>query len=193
VRQGATWKAASHLSSLSDVQPVRCPVTWGRRLGVWRSGCPLSTRPASRGRPPIWRPLVQRPALCCPPRPSGRVRLVPPQAVALGTKPVRRATVTTERVEVAVGCRAVRRLGRRPSRPGAGDAAELARWSVGPVADPGPGRCGRRRVPAARPGRPGRLAERPSLVAALWNGSSCSVRLSHLPRGRRPVLGGRPQ
>jgi hypothetical protein len=52
----------------------------------------------------------------------------------------------------------------------AGDATEVARgrWGVG--GGPGRVRCGRwrPRLPAARPGRPGRRAERPWLAAALW-------------------------
>jgi hypothetical protein len=61
----------------SGVQPVRCPVTWGRRPG---SSGPAVRRPAVRCPtvwcPAVWRPPVQRPAGCCPPRRSGRVRLV---------------------------------------------------------------------------------------------------------------------
>jgi hypothetical protein len=69
---------------------VRCPVTWGRRPGVRRSGPLLSTRPVSG----LWCPPGQSPAGCCPlvrcpagwcpPRRSGRVRLLPSRAVALG-------------------------------------------------------------------------------------------------------------
>ena len=50
---------------------------------------------------------------------------------------VRRAPLTTGTSQVLVGCRAVERLGRRPSSLDAGGATELACWSAGvSVADP---------------------------------------------------------
>jgi hypothetical protein len=121
--------------SPSGVQPVRCPVTWGRRPGS--------------GGPDGWCPPVQRPALRCPPvrcpplrcpaclvsAPSVRTRPSPPtsgggvgdQAGAAGHPSPQ------EPVEVLVGCRAVERLGRRPSRPGGRatlPGSRVGQWGV---------------------------------------------------------------
>jgi hypothetical protein len=149
---------------------VWCPASWVHRPGIRRSGRLPST---------VWCPAV-----CCPPRLSGRVQLVPP-------RPVRQATVTTGTVEVPVGCRAVERLGRRPSRPGAGAAAEPARWSVGVGGEPcrGSGRATAATRDAERPGRPGRRAERPSLWRRCGTGAGCRARWPRLPRGCRPRVG----
>jgi hypothetical protein len=132
----------------SGVQPVRCPVTWVRRPGVRRSGRLRSTRPVSSPlvstRPASSR-LVSAPSvqMCpSPPIPGGGV----------GPRSVRRAPVTTGTGRVPLGCRAVERFGRRPSRPGRERCCRLACWSAGAwVADPGPGWVRRRRVPAERP------------------------------------------
>jgi hypothetical protein len=67
----------------SGCPAVRCPVTWGRRPERPAVGRLLSTRPASSR-------LLSIPCGVQPsgvrPRPSGRVRILPPQAVALGTQ-----------------------------------------------------------------------------------------------------------
>ena len=112
---------------------------------------------SSSGGPAVWCPPVQRPALWCPSRRSGRlvstrpvssrlvsarrsgrVRLVPPQAVALETRSRRPGDRDHRNGARSVGGRAVGRFGRRPRRPGAGDAAEVARWPVGVGDGPGP-------------------------------------------------------
>jgi hypothetical protein len=73
-----------------------------------------------------------------------------------------------ERVEVAVGGRAVEQPGRRPRE--AWTRTTLPRPRVGQRGRRRPGRAvlGRRRLTADRPGRPGRRAGRPWLAAALW-------------------------
>jgi hypothetical protein len=96
------------------------------------------------------------PVVCCPPvrcPPSG---VHPSSLQPAGVRPVgldasvfsrterwrwprsvRRAPLTTGTSQVLVGCRAVERLGRRPSSLDAGGATELACWSAGvSVADP---------------------------------------------------------
>jgi hypothetical protein len=102
---------------LSGVQPVRCPVTWGRRPGVRRSGRLLSTRPMSS---PLMstRPVSSR-LVSAPVGPDASVsshtgRWRWDQAGAAGQPSPQ------EPVEVPVGCRAVERLGRRPRRLGGG-------------------------------------------------------------------------
>jgi hypothetical protein len=61
----------------SGCPAVRYPVTWGRRPEVRRLAVCC---------PPIQRPAVWCPAVWCLPRLSGRVRLLPPQAVVLGPR-----------------------------------------------------------------------------------------------------------
>jgi hypothetical protein len=100
-------------SGVQRVQPVRCPA--------------------------VWCLPVQRPAGCCPPRPSGRVHLVPPQAVALGTRSRRRATCTTGTSRGPGGCHVVERLGRRPSRPTGRRRCRGHALVSGVSAGPGPG------------------------------------------------------
>jgi hypothetical protein len=63
-----------------------------------------------------------------------RVRLVPPQAVALGTRSLRRATCTTATVESRRAATASSGSVDDPAGPDAGDAAGVARWSVGSLA-----------------------------------------------------------
>jgi hypothetical protein len=153
-----------------------CPAVWclarpvsspsvsghlGSSSGVRRSGRLLSTRPAS-GR------LLFRPC------PSGRVRLVPRQAVALGPGRCGGATFTTGTGRGPGGLPR-----RRAARSTAGEAwtratlprARVGQWGVG--GGPGRVRFGRRqpRLTAARPGRPGRRAERPWMAAARGHGS----------------------
>jgi hypothetical protein len=131
---------ARPVSSPSGVQPVRCPVTWVRRPG---SSGPTVRCPAVRCPtvwcPAVWRPPVQRPDGWCPPRRSGRVRLVLHQTVALG-QVAAAASVTTGTGRAPVGCRAVGRLGRRPRGRGRGRRWRVVRWSVGVGGGSGPGR-----------------------------------------------------
>jgi hypothetical protein len=134
-------------SGPSGVRPVRCPARpvsgpsgvsrpvsghLGSSSGVRRSGRLVS---------PVQRPALRCPPLRCPPlrcpaclvsAPSVRTRPSPPtsgggvgdQAGAAGHPSPQ------EPVEVLVGCRAVERLGRRPSRPGG--RATLPGSRVGP-------------------------------------------------------------
>jgi hypothetical protein len=167
----------------------RCP-SWGvhpsrcRRPG---SGCPV--RPvsgslgSSRVRPSAVHPSSVQPSAVRP-RPSGRVRLVPCQVVALATRPVRRATVTTGSGRGPCG---------RPRRRAARSTAEQA-WGrrcrgralgsrdVG--GRPGPGWV----RAAARTRRATRRA-RPTCGAPVAGGA----RWPRLPHSCRPVLGGRPR
>jgi hypothetical protein len=154
--------------SPSGVQPVRCPVTWVRRAGsggpaVW---CPPVQRPA------VWCPPVQRPALWCP---------APVRPDASVSSHLRRwrwgpdgcggATCTTGTGRGPGGCRAVRAArSTAEAWMTAGDATEVARWSVGCRRRTRPGWVRAVAAALARcpPGRPGRRAERPWLAAALW-------------------------
>jgi hypothetical protein len=98
--------SSPHLvSSVSGVQPVRCPAV----------RCP----------PVRWS------AGCCPPRPSGRVRLIPPRAVAFGTRSRRRGDRHHRN-----GSRSLWLPRRRAARSTAQEAWGRAtlprsRWSVG--------------------------------------------------------------
>jgi hypothetical protein len=148
------------------VQSVRCPVTWSRP----GSGRLLST-------PSSVQPSAVRP------RPSGRVRLVPRQVVALAARPVRRATVTTGSGRGPCG---------RPRRRAARSTAEQpwGRRCRGRALDsrdvggrPGPGWV----RAAARTRRATRRA-RPACRAPVAGGA----RWPRLPHSCRPVLGGRP-
>jgi hypothetical protein len=151
-------------------------------LGRLLSTRPLSTRPVST------RPLSSRPVSA----PSGRVRLLPPQTVAVGPGRGGRATVITGTGGGPWGCRAVDgSINGRGGRD-AGDAAKVAVAGGRSVADPGRrGGCGpwRPRLPAERPGRPGRGAERPSRAAALWAREQAAARGGRMPRGCRPRAG----
>jgi hypothetical protein len=97
---------------------VRCPVTRVRRPG---SGCPTGCCPPVRC-PALCCPPVQRPAAWCPPlHRSGRVRLLPPPAVAVGTRsrrPGNRHHRNGSRSPWAAA--ALERLSRRPSSPDGG-------------------------------------------------------------------------
>jgi hypothetical protein len=134
----------------SGCPAVRCPVTWGRRPERPAVGRLLSTRPASSRLLSI--PCGVQPSGVCP-RPSGRVRILPPQAVALGTQ--------VEEAET------------RATLPTSGWSGG-GRWRTRAA---GLGGCGRRpRLPAERPGRPGRRAERPSQAAARWAREQAAAR-----------------
>jgi hypothetical protein len=157
--------------------PVRCPVAW-------------VCRPGSGVRPSGVRP-VRCPAVWCPPRPSGRVRLVPIRRWRLGTGRCGKATRTTGTGPGPLWAAASSSgSGRRPSRPGRGRRRRGHAWSAGlSMADPGRVGCGRR----------------PGLTLASWAGQAGvrsarrrrlrgghGRRLPHRPRGCRPGLGGRP-
>ena len=165
-------RSSRQVSSPSGVQPS----------GVQPSGVRSSSR-------------VQGPAGCCPPVqpsgvhpssvqppavhpcPSGRVRLLPHQAVVLGTRPARWGHRHHRN-----GARSL--WAAAPSgdpvdgRAGLGRAtlprSHVGQWRVGG----GPGRLGEAAAaldPAERPGGPGRRAERPWLAAALWARPRCVV------------------
>jgi hypothetical protein len=72
--------------------------------------------------------------------------------------------VTIGSGRVPVGCRILERLDGRPSRAGRGRRCpgRVGRWGVGAGSGPGWGRRRPPRLPAERPGRPGRRAEHPS-------------------------------
>jgi hypothetical protein len=124
----------------SGVQPVRCPVTWVRRPGSGGPDGLVSTRPAS-SRPASSRPVSSRPvSASVGPDASGsshtgRWRWGPDECGG--------ATCTTGTGRGPGGLPRRRAARASASRPGAGDAAEVARWSVGSLAA-GPGwvRCG---------------------------------------------------
>jgi hypothetical protein len=110
---------------------IRCPVAWGRRPGsgvrpaaVHPSSRLVSTRPASSR-------LLSTPVRpdASPPTPGGGVG---DQTGAAGPPSPQ------ERGEVPVGCRAVGRPGRRPSRPGRATLprSHVGQWRVG--GGPGP-------------------------------------------------------
>jgi hypothetical protein len=158
-------RSSRPVSSPSGVQPVRCPVTWVRRPGVRRSGHLLSSRPVSG----LWCPAVRCPAGWCPCRRSGpsvsshpgRWRWAQVGAAGIrhhgngsgpGGLPRRCAARSTAE---GAGTRAVlpgSRVGQRGlgwrTRAGLGTAAARARCAAS---------------------RPGRRAERPWPVAALWH------------------------
>jgi hypothetical protein len=171
------------VSSASSVQPVRCPVTRVRRPGpgVRTDGVHPSGVP---------------PAAVHPVRPDASVSSHP-RRWRWGPGRCGGAPCPQERVEVPVGGRALQWLGRGPSRPGRGrgcrDRAWVSRCRWRTRAGPGAG--GRRpRLPAERPGRPGRRAERPSLAAALWAREQAPARGCCTGRvAGVPGLGGRPR
>ena len=139
--------------------------------GVRRSGRLLSTRPVSSH-------LLSAPSVRSHPSP-------PTSGDGVGTRSRRPGNPHHSNGRGPCGCRPVGRLGRRPRSPRAGDAAEVARWSVGvSVADPG-------RVGA---GGGGRRAERPVAGGgAVGRGAGPGASWPHRPRGCRPRAGGRPR
>jgi hypothetical protein len=164
VRGPAVRTAGVHPSSvqLSGVHPSvstrRCPPVRCPPVGVQPVWCPacLVSAPSVRTRP-------------SPPTSGGGVG---DQAGAAGHPSPQ------EPVEVLVGCRAVERLGRRPSRPGGGRRCRGRALVSGESLAAWPGWVRRPRVPAARPGRPGRRAERRWLAARVA-----------APAGWLPLLG----
>jgi hypothetical protein len=111
----------------SGCPAVWCPVTWGRRPESPAVGRLLSARPASGCL------LSTRAVSSCPvsARPSGRVRLLPPQAVASGPGRAGRATVTTGTGGGPGGCRAVDGSIDGRGGPGRVRRCPRSRWSVG--------------------------------------------------------------
>ena len=171
--------------------------------GIRRSGRLVSTRPASSPllstRPASTRP-VSSPLLSAPVGPvaSGRVRLLPPPAVAVGTRSRRQATLTT-----ATGSRILWRPHRRAAGSpaeepwGTGGAAELARWSAEvSAADPGQGWV---RVAAAAHARCAARQARPAcgvFVAggyAVGRGAGPGASWPQRPGRCRPRVGWRPR
>jgi hypothetical protein len=161
--------------------PVRCPPV--QCPAVWCPACPASTRPVSgrlvSGRLVSTRLVSTRSVVSrLLSAPSVRTRPShPTSAVALWTRSVRLATCTTGTGRGPGGRHAVERLGRRPSRPGRGEVAGVARWSVGSVADPGRVGCGRRpRFPRWGTRRGWPACGAPSLTAALWAREQAAAR-----------------
>jgi hypothetical protein len=166
----------------SGCPAVRCPASpvfghLGSLSGVRLSGPsavhPSSVQPSGVHRPvsTVRCPTVRCPTVCCPPvgpdasvsSHTGRGRW--DQAGAAG------ATVTAGSGRGPGGGRAVEPLGRRPSRLGAATlprshVGQWGRWGLA-----GWVRAGRPRVPAERPGRPGRRAEHLSLRLRCGRGS----------------------
>jgi hypothetical protein len=148
-RPGRHCQDANHGVGRRAVSSIGCPPIWCRcpgsggpavryparpvsghlssSPGVRRSGRLLSTRPVSSPlvstRPASSR-LVSAPSVRC-------VRLLPYRAAALGPGRCGGVPVTTGTGRVPVGCRAVERFGRRPSRPGRERCCRLACWSAG--------------------------------------------------------------
>jgi hypothetical protein len=164
----------ARLSGPSGVRSARCPVTWVRRPG---SGVrPSSVRP------------VRCPAVWGRPRPSGRVRLVPHQAVAFGDRPCGKATRTTGTGPGPVGCRVVERLG-STAEPAQTPATPPRSPMVGglSVADPGRVGCGRRpRLTLASRARQAGVRSARRRRLRQGTGGGRSARLPHRPRGCRP-------
>ena len=138
------------------------------------SGIRLSSRPVSGhlgwsssgsgARPSAVPPSGVRPCGVCP-RPSGRVRILPRSGGGVGNSGrAGRTTVTTGTGGGPWGCRAIDGSIDGPGGRDAGDAAAVALVSGRSVADPGR-RVGcwprRPRLPAERPGRPGRARSAP--------------------------------
>jgi hypothetical protein len=159
-----------HVDHVVSTQRFRRPGPAVQPSSVRPPGVQRVQRPA---RPVSGRLVSTRPAACCPPRPSGRVHLVPPQAVALGTRSLRRATCTIGTGRVPVGCHVLERLARRPSRPGRGRRCRGRALVSGGRWRPGPG-CGRAATAALdrwATRQAGPACGAPSLAAALWTRS----------------------
>jgi hypothetical protein len=196
--------ASRHATASVAGVRMRCPPIRFRRPG---SGCPVSghlgSSRGSGGRPSAVHPssclLSTRPLSSrLVSAPSGRVRLLHAQAVALGPDRAGRTTLTTGTGPGPGGCRAVD--GSIDDRGGrdAGGAAQVALVSRRSVADPGRRvGCGPRRprLPAARPGRPGRRPEeRPSPAAARWAPEQATARGGRIRRVAAVLgLGARPR
>jgi hypothetical protein len=159
-------------SSGSGCPAVRCaarPVS-GHLGSSSGSGCPAIWCPPVQ-RPAVWCPPIQRPALWCPPS-SVRTRPSPPTSgggvgdqMGAAGQPAPR-----ERVEVPVATAPSSGSVNGRGLDDAGDATEVARWSVECRRRTRPGWV--RAVAAARARCPARQArpasERPWLAAARW-------------------------
>jgi hypothetical protein len=185
VRRSSRPVSGRLASSVSSVQPVRCPAVW----------CPAVWCPAVRC-PPVWCPAVRCPPVrwsagCCPP-PSVRTRPSHPTSGGGVVDQVGAAGNLHHRNGRGPGGRhAVEWLGRRPSRPGRGRRCRgRALVSGGSVADPGRVGCGRR--PRLTAGDQAGLAGVRNAVAhgcAVGTGAGCSARWPQRPRGCRSWAG----
>jgi hypothetical protein len=176
-RPGRHCQDASHgigRCPASGVQPIR-----GRRPGSGGPAVQCPARPvsghlgSSSGCPAVRSSAVHpsgvqpsgvQPAAVRPVGPDPSVSSIPGGGV--GPRSVRRASVTTGTGRVPVGCRAVERFGRRPSRPGRGRccrARVLVSGGLGWRTRAGLGTAAARARCATS--RPGRRAERPWLAA----------------------------
>ena len=192
---------ARPVSRPSGAQPLRCPVTRVRRPG---SGDPAGCRPPVRcpprllstravSSPPVSSPLLSthpassRLLSACP---SGRVRLLPSPAVALGPGSGGRATVTTATGRGPGGWPRRRAAGRRPSSPEGRATPPRSRG------DQSGGRWRTRARLGAGGGRPCPLRDQAGqagvrsarwLAAARWGrGAGLSVGWPQRPGGWRP-------
>jgi hypothetical protein len=178
-------------SGPSSVQPVRCPAAWVRRPGSDGRAVRYPPSPHPSGvRPSNVQTAGVRPSGVR--RPSGRVRLLLCQAVAVEPRSIRPGhPAPRERVKSpwAVAPSSGWVDGRGLD---AGDAAQLARRRVGSAADPGRVGSGPAAL-ARRPGRPGRRAQPRGWRLRCSAGAGGGAGLPHRPRGWRPGLGGRPR
>jgi hypothetical protein len=189
---GVRHAVSTHPLSASGIRLSSRPVSG--HLGSSSSsresgGRPSAVHPSSVQLSAVHPCGVQPSGVC--PRPSGRVRLLPLRRWRWGPGGGGRETVTTGTGGGPCGCRAVD--GSIDGRAGrdAGDAAEVALVGGRSVADPGRWvGCGPRRprLPAERPGRSGRCAERPSWAAARWARVRAAAR-GGCPRRVAAVLG----
>jgi hypothetical protein len=157
----------------SGVQPVRCSVTWVvvRGPAVRPVCCPPVHPSSPLVCPPVRCPTVQCPTVCCPTvGPDASVSSHTGRGV--GTRLVPRGQPSPqEAVEVPVAAVPSSRSVDGPA--GLGRRRCRGRTLVNGVAGAWPGGCGRGRprVPAERPGRPGRRAEHLSLRLGCGRGS----------------------
>jgi hypothetical protein len=123
---------STHPVSASGIRPSSRPVSGVRSPG-WSRGPALGRLLSSRLLSS--RPVSSR--LVSAPHPSGRVRILPPQAVALGPGRAGRATVTTG-TGGGLWLPSRRRLDRRSRRPGRGRRCRtrVGQWEV--AGGPGP-------------------------------------------------------
>jgi translation initiation factor IF-2 len=158
---------------------------------------PSGVRPSGvRPRPVsgLWCPPVQRPAGWV--RPVVRTRPSPPiLGGGVGPRSVRRAPVTTGTGRVPVGCRAVERFGRRPSRPGRGQAVLPSSRGGQRGVGGGPGRVGGGGGACPLSDQAGQAGVRSAVAGRrrCGTGGGCGARWPRLPRGCRREPGWRPR
>ena len=161
-RRGRQCQDAGHGVGRRSASTVRCPPTRCRRPGPGSPARPVFSPSGVRSPGVVVRGPAGHPSsvqLCgvhpsgvqpvwCRPRRSGRVRLLPHRAVASGTRPVRRGT-RHHRNRSRSWWAAAPSSGSVDGRAGlgAGDAAGVARWSVGSRWRPGRVGCGGRAYP----------------------------------------------